>query len=279
MCLPGFAVHITLGPTFDISLAHLVQENTLLGTREPFDEHRRYMRRVMFRETFYPIALLTITFLAFLLTLSFASDKTIVRKAPLIATLSTAVSNGADLTVVRHIYRQRKTERSNIFKVLFNQSSGIARQSDNYSLDTPLSDILQDIRAEQFSGASGASSGLLPNLDKIIREHSQTNPFDKLELGQREAFDNIRAKLGPSYEQVQLDITRLSDELHAKNLAVEKYLRDSTFNLWLSVFALFISLAISAYQLYQGREKRITQLFGSVLKSAGETGGQSASGA
>ena len=247
--------------------------------RDPFDEHRRYMRRVMYRETLYPVALLVLTFLAFLLTLSFASDKTIVRKAPLITTLSTAIANGADLTVVRHIYRQRKTERSNIFKVLLNQSGDAARQSDNYSIDTPLSDILQDIRAEQFAGAGSASNALLPNLDKIIREHSQTNPFDKLELGQREAFDNIRAKLGPGYEQVQLEITRLSDELHAKNLAVEKYLRDSTFNLWLSVFALFISLAISAFQLYQGREKRIAQLFASVLKSAGEAGGPGASGA
>jgi hypothetical protein len=200
----------------------------------------------MFRETLFPLMLLFISVLAFLITLTFASDKTIVRKAPLLSTLSIAISNGADLGVVRHIYRQRKTERSNIVRTLLSQSSDILRQGENYSVDTPLSDILQDIRAEQFVAGNGASSVLLPNLDKIIREHTQTNPFDKLELGQREAFDNIREKLGPGYEQVQLEITRVSDELHAKNLAVEKYLRDSTFNLWLSVFALFISLVVGS---------------------------------
>ncbi len=213
---------------------------------ELFNEHRRYLRRVMFRETLFPLMLLFISVLAFLITLTFASDKTIVRKAPLLSTLSIAISNGADLGVVRHIYRQRKTERSNIVRTLLSQSSDILRQGENYSVDTPLSDILQDIRAEQFVAGNGASSVLLPNLDKIIREHTQTNPFDKLELGQREAFDNIREKLGPGYEQVQLEITRVSDELHAKNLAVEKYLRDSTFNLWLSVFALFISLVVGS---------------------------------
>ena len=150
--------------------------------------------------------------------------------------------------------------------MLLNRTSENVRAGDNYSVDTPLSDILQDIRAEQYAKAPEAASSLLPNLDKIIREHTQTNPFDKLELGQREAFDNIRAKLGPNYEQVQVEITKLSDELFSKNLAVEKYLRDSTFSLWLSIFALFISLAISAYQLYQGREKRISRLFASVIK-------------
>lgn len=237
------------------------------------------MHRIMFKETFYPLALLMATLLAFLLTLSFASEKTIVRKAPLISSLSTAIFNGADLAVVRHIYRQRKTERSSIFKILLGQSGDVARQGENYTVDIPLSDILQDIRAEQFAGSEGPTKALLPHLDRLIREHTQTNPFDKLELGQREAFDNIRAKLGPDYEQVQLEITRVSDELYAKNLAVEKYLRDSTFNLWLSVFALFISLAISAYQLYQGREKRITQLFASVLKSSGSTSERPESGA
>lgn len=246
-------------------------------TRDPFEEAHREKWRVMLKETVYPIVLLMITSVTFLMTFYVASDKMTVRKAPLIATLTTAIKNGADLTVVRHIYRQRIPERSNIFKVLFNQSSEIARRSDNYSVDTPLSDILQDIRAEQFIGENDTLNNLMPKLDKIIKEHLQTNPFDKLELGQREAFDNVRSKLGPSYEQVQLEITRLSDELHAKNLAVEKYLRDSTFNLWLPVFALFISLAFSAYQLYQGREKRVMQLFRSAFRLAEEKAGYGAS--
>lgn len=214
----------------------------------------------------FPMMLLSLALPISVLLFS-PSTFSVVKKEPLIANIATSIANGADLTVVRHMYKQRKQERSTLLKDLFRGTQENYHSDEYYPADTPLSDILQDIRAAQFVHKPADSQALQAQLEKLIHELEQTNPFDKLEPGQRETFDNIRGKLGANYDPVQNDLTRIGDELHAKNIAVEKYLRDSTFNLWLSFFALFLSLVISSYQIFMGREKRMMELFRRVVSS------------
>ena len=218
---------------------------------------------------FVPFFIASLGFVFISLSLGL-SNFSVVKREPLIANIATAVANGADLTVVRHIYKQRKQERSGIFAALLRGNQENYRSDEYYPADTPLSDILQDIRAAQFVRKPTDNQVLQAQLEKLIHELEQTSPFDKLEPGQREAFDNIRGKLAANYDPVQNDLTRLVDELHAKNIAVEKYLRDSTFNLWLSFFALFLSLVISSYQIFMGREKRMMELFRRAVSSEQE---------
>ena len=226
----------------------------------------RRMLRLLSGELLAPFALM-LAVLAFSLTTLSASKVSVVKKEPLVTSISAAVGNGADISVIRHIYKQRKQERSSLGSVLFTRTQDAFRSDEYYSAETPLSDILQDIRASQFTTKGQDGLSQRAQLEKLIREHAQTNPFDKLESGQRETFDNVRAKLGANYDVIQNDLTRIGDELYGKNIAVEKYLRDSTFNLWLSVFALFMSLVISSYQIFQSRENRLVNLFRRVVNS------------
>ena len=198
--------------------------------------------------------------LAFLTAAIGSTPFSVVKREPLLTNITAAISNGADLTVVRHLYKQRKAERSLLLTALFKRSQETYRSDEYYAADTPLSDILQDIRAARFIDKPTEAQSPQAPLERIIREHEQQNPFDKLESGQREAFDNIRGKLGSSYDAVQNDLTRIGDELHAKNIAVEKYLRDSSFSLRLSIFALFLSVIISSYQIFHSREKRLVEV-------------------
>ena len=232
--------------------------NTPLHDREP--RFFRLVRLLSVGDLLLPLALMIVSF-GFLMATLGSSKISVVKKDPLITSITTAISNGADLSVVRHIYKQRKQERSSLLLTLFARSQETYRSDDFYSADTPISDILLDIRTNQFLAKRPDGTTLLDALDRLIREHAQANPFDKLEPGQRETFENVRAKLATNYDIVQNDIARIGDELHGKNVAVEKYLRDSTFNLWLSIFALFMSLVISAYQIFQSREKRAVRLY------------------
>jgi hypothetical protein len=111
-----------------------------------------------------------------------------------------------------------------------------------------LSVVLEDIRTDLF--LPSADKSLLPKLDAIIAEHSQTNPFDALEAFQRDQFERLREKLGEHYTSVQAEVTRISDELRQKNLLTEQYLRSSNISFWVSVIGLAFSLAIGGTQIF-----------------------------
>ena len=221
----------------------------------------RFVRMLSTDSAFYVLLVpLTLALASVLFVFAIGSTALVVNKEPLVTSITKAISNGADLTVVRHLYKQRKVERPLRLVSLFIRSQETYRSDEYYAADTPLSDILQDIRAARFIDKPTEAQSPQAPLERIIREHEQQNPFDKLESGQREAFDNIRGKLGSNYDAVQNDLTRIGDELHAKNIAVEKYLRDSSFSLNLSIFALVITLIISSYQIFHSREKRLVEV-------------------
>ncbi len=225
------------------------------------DKQYRAMNRLLLlryaTSSLIPLVLGVVTALSMFVLVARIGSYAIIQKIPIRDDILLAIKSGADVGAVRQVYKNRKMERPDFFEALISQPSALSGKY--YSPDTPLSEILQDIRAGVFLQKNPDKSLLAP-LDKIIREHAQTNPFDKLDIGQKEVFENIRTKLGNRYEGIQNDLAKVSDELYTKNLAVEKYLRDATFNLWLSVVALFFSLAIALYQIYQNRESRLKEI-------------------
>ena len=90
------------------------------------------------------------------------------------------------------------------------------------------------------------NSEVKPDLIKLIseklNEHEQSNPFDRLEPGQRVHFELVQTKLGTNYVQIQDNINRIVDEIDNKNKLVDKYFSDATMSYRISIIALLIGL-------------------------------------
>ncbi|MEZ5064316.1 MAG: hypothetical protein R3B81_06245 [bacterium] len=139
----------------------------------------------------------------------------VVDKKVLQTTLLGAIGNGADLRTVRNIYENRAIARRRLTQVF---TAG----EEQYSADTPLSKVLEDIRSSLFLENAGLDSLVQP-VTVMIDEHSQRNPFDALMSGQRDIFENIRIKSGQNYEAIRPEVDKVAAELVDKNSLVERY--------------------------------------------------------
>ena len=156
-----------------------------------------------------------------------------------------AVKNGASINNIKHIYDARLLEKKPFFS---NKDEFTAK---NYTENTSLSFVLQDILSDYYTNSNFKTDSLyLCNL-KTIKENEETNPFDKLEMSQKYSFENIRLKTDSNYARIQSDIIRITDELDSKNQLVNKYLNKSEISFNLSIIALIITILLSAYQIYQ----------------------------
>lgn len=169
----------------------------------------------------------------------------VVRKDNLKSVIVAIVRNGGDLSAVKHVYVNRNKER------LFFRP--FRRDLENfYPQDITLSSVLNDIKSDYFSATPFMSDTLYyQHLLFIIQENDFHNPFDNLEPNQRYYFENIRAKSGNNYIELQSDIAKISDELHNKNQLVDKYLNKSSLSFIISIIALVISLIASIIQIAQ----------------------------
>ena len=182
-----------------------------------------------------------------------SKDKKYVSKVELKNHIVSAVENSCDLRVIKNIYENRKIVKKGI--------SNIFRGMDGYyDSDVPLSKLLEDIRSDYFiismDKASVDRAAILIHLDSIIDEHLERNPFDALESGQKDYFENIRLKVGDKYDDIRNETDKLATELESKNALVTKYLNQASTSFWLSITALIFSLVIGLYQLFQGRSSR-----------------------
>jgi hypothetical protein len=117
-------------------------------------------------------------------------------------------------------------------------------------MSIPLSVVLEDIRADLFLN-SNSNRAVVEQIDALIAQHLQINPFDRLEPTQKDQFERLREKIGENYDAVQLEVTRIADELQARNLLTQQYLRKSTVSFWVSITGLSFSLIIGVLQVYQ----------------------------
>jgi hypothetical protein len=165
-----------------------------------------------------------------------------LRKETLKNTIVKAIENSADLRAVKQIYFNREQSRDRGFV--------LRTTTTHYPMSIPLSVVLEDIRADLFIN-SNPNRALVEQIDALIAQHLQINPFDQLEPTQKDQFERLREKIGEGYDAVQLEVTRIADELHARNSLTQQYLRKSTVSFWVSITGLSFSLIIGGIQIYQ----------------------------
>ncbi len=169
--------------------------------------------------------------------------------------LKTVIMNNGDLDVIKNIYKNRSNRRPNILETFSGKAS-----ENNYLVETPLSQILDDMKSDYFLNTE-LDSIYLTKLNSIITIHRQTNPFDKLEYNQKNDFENVRIKSGNDYIKIQTDIIRIADELHNRNLLVTKYLDRSTISFWISISAVVLTILLYLLQNHRNRPSRLMKLF------------------
>ncbi|MGA2939891.1 MAG: hypothetical protein ABSF52_22730 [Syntrophobacteraceae bacterium] len=75
-------------------------------------------------------------------------------------------------------------------------------------------------------------------------------------------------KSGDKFAEVQNDIGKIADELYHKNVLVDKYLNNSNFSFWISVFALAYAVIISSVQIYIIRPSKVQTLIKTAVETA-----------
>ncbi|GAB3101345.1 hypothetical protein G8770_15950 [Aestuariicella hydrocarbonica] len=173
-------------------------------------------------------------------------DGRYIDKESLQRDIVTIVSNNGDLRAIKQSFANQSTI-SELKLILSSKSS-------YYPKTIALSSVLDDVRVQAFIKNE---KELLPKLEPLIKEYEEINPFDKLQIGQKDYFENIRIKTEGTYPKIKNDINNLVDELHQKNLLVNEYLSDSKMSFWISIFAVFLSLMIGGYQIYSGRPEAL----------------------
>lgn len=166
--------------------------------------------------------------------------------------IASAVKNGADLDVVKTIYENRERMSKGIFSIF-------DKREHEYPYDVPLSQVLDHIRADLYLGTEKPQDEFVSSINKLISNHNQKNPFDKLTKQQKDYFESVRQKTGDSYPKIQADMNNISDELYSQNLLVETYLSDSRTSLYVSIFSLLFALIVSGYQIYQNRPRKVAE--------------------
>jgi len=182
------------------------------------------------------------------------SKKEYVKKETIHNNFMSAIQNGADVRAIKQLYINRKVEEKPF--ILFSSFD----ENNYYSSESPLSTVLEDIRASLYLNDNKDIS-LIPKIDQILINYSQTNPFDHLKNGQKDQFDNIRIKLGDDYIKIQNNINRIVEELSQKNKLVDLYLSDSRASLFVSIFSVIFALVIAAYQIYQSRPDKVRKIY------------------
>lgn len=196
-------------------------------------------------------------YLIFALCLSIASltailikDIQYIDKTKIQEDLSTIISNDGDLRAIKTSFETQ--EKISGISLL------LASESSYYNSNIALSSVLDDLRVKAFMTSD---KSLLPKLEPLVREHEEINPFDKLYIGQKDYFENIRIKSGDNYQLITNDITNLVDELYQQNTLVNEYLSDSKMSYWISIFAVALSLFIGGYQIFTSRPEAMKKIY------------------
>jgi hypothetical protein len=221
-----------------------ITTNDSSGNRKDITES---VKRRFYIYLYLSLSLYSVLLLLFSIFALGSNQENLIRKQPLKESIHSVINNGGDLEIVKHIYNTRQKETRSIF--VFKRDNG-----EYYSSDYPLSSILNDLLSDYLSSNPFVADTLYYNqLLSLIEENNFHFPFDNLEEIQRYYFDNVRLKTDEYYETIQPDITRIADELHNKNLLVEKYLSKSNTSFIISVIALVLTLGFSLFQIIQNR--------------------------
>lgn len=173
-----------------------------------------------------------------------SEGKKFVEKTTVKEVLRNAIKNGGELNSVKHIYNTRSIEE--VFFWPFSE-----KRKNYYTDDYPLSGILNDLLVDYLQNTNAKDSLYQRRLCYLIAENEKQNPFDNLEDNQKYSFENIQEKLDSMYTIITPDVLKIAEELNGKNQLVNKYLNKSDISFYISLVALFLTLVLSGYQIYQ----------------------------
>ncbi|HCV03242.1 hypothetical protein L1264_08655 [Pseudoalteromonas sp. APAL1] len=184
---------------------------------------------------------------------AFGDDQLYKTKSQVQADISTMVGNGANLDSLKHYFSTTFDQEWGLFYRWNNE------KSDHYREDVSLLTVLKDIKNQGYLKGSTDSNNM-NNISALIAEYQQRNPFDGLEINQKDLFDNIRVKLDENYLVVSNDLNKLSDELSQKNKLVTQYLSDSQTSLYISIASLAFGVVFPVVSLLFSRRKSSNKL-------------------
>lgn len=185
--------------------------------------------------------------------------------------IHTLLNNNADITTVKLFYDSRDIEKSEtILSSIFNLL--VIKESNNtksyFSYELAFSQTLNIIKTNEYLSKE-PDRVFLKKLEKIINENNETNPFDRLESGQRDLFENIRVKLGDDYPIIDKDLNKLTDELSNKNSLVNEYLSDSKTSLFVSIASAVLAVLLAVAQMWQSRQRKVVLISDILDKTSG----------
>lgn len=162
--------------------------------------------------------------------------------------LSSIINNKGGLSSVKHEYEQVNLNTINTI-------AAITKENINYVSEKPkLSEILLDLKVDFYRDTSKSVIKNIGYLEEIIKEYNTTNPFDNLHEDQRYFFDNILNSSDSLYTTIEIDLTKIADELQEKNSLVNEYLSNAKSSYRNSMIAMLIatcSLLFGAFSTYR----------------------------
>jgi hypothetical protein len=174
-------------------------------------------------------------------------DSKSVDRGKLLTDIERAIGSGAELQDVKQIFENRKGFDTNIIRAFFRGREAEAKAI--YKEPLALNSVLKDLKAEVFLRKE-VNKDLVQKIKVVLAEQERTNPFDKLDPGQRIHFESIQSKLGDGYAHIQQDLNLIVDEMANKNQLVVRYLADATSSYRISVIALVVGALALIPQLF-----------------------------
>ena len=185
-----------------------------------------------------------------------------VEKAPIQKDIFAAIQNGADVEMLKVVFRTR-TKASENLAALFRP-----REYYQDSVAT-LMNVMNDLKTNIFiqnQPPSNQEKLLLSRMDELLAEYGKINPFDGLEESQKRDLTNLARKLSAeSYTKISDDVASLVVELKQKNTLVTKYLTSSDISLWLSILALALTVGLAFWQFRPKARKTQKELIQEAL--------------
>ena len=185
---------------------------------------------------------------------AFGDEQLYKPKSQVQTNISKMIDNGADLDSLKHYFSSN-----------FDQEWGLLyrwnkKKSEHYTKDTSLLTVLKDIKNQNYLKDSIEISKTTAT-STLIAEYQERNPFDDLEVHQKDMFDNIRVKLGEKYPVVANDLNKLSDEISQKNKLVTQYLSDSRTSLYISIASFAFGFGLPVLRMLFSRRKLFHKIF------------------
>lgn len=191
--------------------------------------------------------LLLIIIIGYSLISLFTPNKNLTDKSQLQNEINTLICNSADLDVVKAAFENRKNISISMFK--FWNYYSIDENKYYRTNEITLSKVLNDIHISYYNSVYVFDTVKIKKLENLIKINNERDPFEKLLDNQRYLFENLRSKLSENYFFVKEDINKIADDVDENNKLVNKYLSRSEISFWISIFAVIITVVISAYQI------------------------------